>query len=150
MRGGERVYRDGQWLHHRQSCRYLSPEVRFNEGDRVLGRVKQIGRNEGDWIDVRSRRRKALRREVLGQDRFEVCDRLRQRNDFEIRHARFMYSSRDDRGAGDSDTCSDYSYGSMVSVLLHREGGETAIMAGARWLLCINSFCVQHQLRGKM
>jgi hypothetical protein len=71
LRGRVWENRDCQWHRHGQSHRYVAPEVRIIGADRVPGRVPQRGGNDGEWIDVRPRRRKARRHEVLGQDRFQ-------------------------------------------------------------------------------
>jgi hypothetical protein len=64
-------------------------------GDRVPGRVSQRGGDDGEWIDVRPRRRKARRQEALGQDRFHGGDRLRNRDDYKLRESRVRNATWD-------------------------------------------------------
>jgi hypothetical protein len=77
--------------------------------DRVPGRVPQRGGNEGDGIDVRPRRRKALRHDFQGQDRFQDSQRRQNWNDYKLRQDRFRYSSRGDYYDGDFDSDTVYS-----------------------------------------
>ena len=58
---------------------------------------------------MRPRRRKALRRDYLGQDRFQEGQRFRNRDDFKLRQVRVRYSSRGDYYDGDFDTGLDFS-----------------------------------------
>lgn len=109
-RGGEREFCDGQWQRHRLSHWHVSLEERIDGGDRVPSRVPQRGGIEGQWIDVRSRRRKARRQDYQGQDKIqEEEERLRVKEDFKFRQARVRYASREDRYYGDYDTGSDSS-----------------------------------------
>jgi len=74
-------------------------------GDRVSCRVPQRSGIEGQWIDVRPRRRKALRQDYEGHDKFlEDEERLRVKEDFKFCQARVRYASRDERYYGDYDT----------------------------------------------
>jgi len=77
-------------------------------GDRVSSRVPQRGGIEGQWTDVRPRRRKALRQERQSRDRFqEEEERLRVRKDFKLRQSRVRYDLREERYYGDFDTGSE-------------------------------------------
>ena len=70
--------------------------------------------DEGDWIDVRPRRRKALRQDGSGQDRFKEGDRSLQGDDCAFRNDRFRVSSREDWYVGNSDLGADFYYGKPV------------------------------------
>ena len=70
--------------------------------------MPQRGGEDGDWIDVRPRRRKALRQVLPGQDRVHEGKRLRNGDGFKLRHERVRYSSRGDCYDGDFDTSSDF------------------------------------------
>jgi hypothetical protein len=108
-RGVERENCEGQRHRHGQSHRHVSSEVRYHGGDRVPGRVPQRGGDDGEWIDVRPRRRKARRQEALGQDRLHGGERLKNRDDYNQRQSRVRYASWEDRYFGECDTVSDYS-----------------------------------------
>jgi len=105
------VNRDGQWLRHGQSHRQFSSEVRIIGKERFQAGCH--GGGGGDWIDVKPRRRKALRQENQGQDRFQEQERVQNRDDFKLRQSRVRFAPWDDRNYGDSDTCSEY-YGGRV------------------------------------
>jgi hypothetical protein len=105
-RVGERECRDG----FRPPLRFPLPAGRNNGGDWGPGRVPQRGGIDGNWIDVRPRRRKALRQDYQGQDRFqEDEERFRVKDDFKLRQSRVRYASRWERW--DFDTGSDFSDG---------------------------------------
>jgi len=71
--------------------------------------VPQRGGSEEQWIDVRPRKRKALRQVAQGQDRFqEEEDRLRVKDDLKLRQSRVRYASREDCYYRDFDTDADY------------------------------------------
>jgi len=63
---------------------------------------------------VRPRRRKARRLEQHGQNGFEDCVRLRDRDGLAFRQSRFRYASREDQYDGDYDTGSERKYGRNV------------------------------------
>jgi len=106
VRGGERVKRVGQWHRHGPSRRHISSEKRIIGGDKVPGGVPQRGGNEGQWIDVRPRRRKVRRQDFQGQDRFQEEERLRDRDNYKLQQSMIRFASRDVHFYGDSDTVS--------------------------------------------
>lgn len=63
---------------------------------------------------MRPRRRKARRLEQHGQNGFEDCVRLRDRDGLAFRQSRFRYASREDQYDGDYDTGSERKYGRNV------------------------------------
>jgi len=112
MRGVEREHRDG--YRHGPLHRYASPEVRKIGGEWDSGRVPQRGGEEGDWIDVRPRRRKALRQVHHGQDSFQEGKRHRKGGGSKLRHERVRYSCRGDCYDGDYDSGSDFADSRMA------------------------------------
>jgi len=67
------------------------------------------GGDAGDWIDVSPRRRKALRQEGSGQDRYDRGDRNRQRDTYFNYQSRFTNDLWEDRYAGHYDAGSEFS-----------------------------------------
>jgi len=78
------------------------------QGVRGPGRVPPKGRDAGDWIDMRPRRRKALRQVGYGQDRYEEAVQLQKQGDWATRTSRFRVSSRDEWYVGNSDDTGTY------------------------------------------
>jgi len=113
--------------------RLMSPEVRYIGGERDSGRVPQRGGEDGDWIDVRPRRRKALRQVPLGQDKFQEGKRLRNGARLQLRHERVRYSSRGDCYDGDFDTSTVF-FDSRPVWMDDRDGVYEAALARNRRL----------------
>ena len=77
--------------------------MRIIGGDRVPCKVPQRGGNEGDWIDVRPRRRKALQQDFQGQNRDQDGQRLRDRDVFKVGQSRVRLAPREERYYKDFD-----------------------------------------------